>query len=66
MSTENMASLQDSLMSLHLSVGKLIKVLNENAHNLNQSEVIMNKLPLLDFYNDDLLRNIKEMQGPTA
>jgi hypothetical protein len=62
MSTENLASLQDSLMSLHLSVGKLIKVIHENSHALNQSEEIMDKLPLLDFYNDDLLRNINIMR----
>ncbi|GEM_PF-1869671 len=60
--TENLVSLEDSLMDLHLSVLKLIKVIQDNAKTLSQGEEILNKLPLLDFYNDDLLRNIEVMR----
>ena len=49
-------------MDLHLSVLKLIKVIQDNAKTLSQGEEILNKLPLLDFYNDDLLRNIEVMR----
>lgn len=60
--TENLVGLEDSLMDLHLSVLKLIKVIQDNAATLNQGQEILNKLPLLDFYNDDLLRNISIMR----
>lgn len=60
---ENLDGLEESLMDLHLCVGKLIKVIQENAGNLDKGEEVLNKLPLLDFYNDDLLRNIGNMRN---
>jgi hypothetical protein len=59
---ENLLGLEDSLMDLHISVNKLIKVIHENAATLERRGEIMDKLPLLDFYNDDLLRNINTMR----
>jgi hypothetical protein len=61
--TENLTGLEESLMDLHLSVNKLIKVIQENAITLERGEEVMNKLPLLDYYNDDLLRNIEKMRN---
>jgi hypothetical protein len=61
--TENMFDLEESLMELHLSVNKLIKVIQENASTLERGDEVLNKLPLLDFYNDDLLRNIGNMRN---
>ncbi|HKP97367.1 MAG TPA: hypothetical protein VJ385_16595 [Fibrobacteria bacterium] len=60
--TEDLTGLEESLMDLHLSVNKLIKVIQENASSLEKGEEVLNKLPLLDFYNDDLLRNIGNMR----
>ena len=62
---EDLAELEESLMGLHESVNKLIKVIQDNAANLDRGDEVLNKLPILDFYNDDLLRNIQAMrQGP--
>ncbi|MDB5047153.1 MAG: hypothetical protein JWO30_224 [Fibrobacteres bacterium] len=61
--TEHLAGLEESLMDLHLSVNKLIKVIQENASSLERGGEVLNKLPLLDFYNDDLLRNIGNMRN---
>jgi hypothetical protein len=41
----------------------LIKVIQENASTLERGNEVLNKLPLLDFYNDDLLRNIDNMRN---
>jgi hypothetical protein len=60
--TANLVGLEDSLLELHLSVLKLIKVIQDNSTTLGQGEEILNKLPMLDFYNDDLLRNINIMR----
>ena len=60
--TEHLAGLEESLMDLHLSVNKLIKVIQDNAATLERGEDVLNKLPMLDFYNDDLLRNIENMR----
>jgi len=60
--TENLAGLEESLMDLHISVNKLIKAIQENAASLNRGQEVMDKLPMLDFYNDDLLRNINNMR----
>ncbi len=60
--TDNLIGLEESLMDLHVSVNKLIKVIRDNATSLEQGEEVLNKLPLLDFYNDDLLRNISNMR----
>ena len=49
-------------MGLHLSVNKLIKVIQDNAATLERGDEVLNKLPMLDFYNDDLLRNIEAMR----
>jgi len=49
-------------MDLHISVNKLIKAIQENAASLNRGQEVMDKLPMLDFYNDDLLRNINNMR----
>jgi hypothetical protein len=59
---ENLVGLEESLLDLHVSVTKLIKVIQENATSLERGEEVLNKLPLLDFYNDDLLRNINNMR----
>ena len=60
--TDNLAGLEASLMGLHLSVNKLIKVIQDNAASLDRGDEVLNKLPMLDFYNDDLLRNIEAMR----
>lgn len=60
--TENLAELEESLLGLHESVNKLIKVIQENAATLDRGEEVLNKIPMLDFYNDDLLRNIQAMR----
>lgn len=60
--TENLVGLEESLLDLHVSVNKLIKVIQDNATSLERGEDVLNKLPLLDFYNDDLLRNINNMR----
>lgn len=60
--TENLAGLEESLMGLHVSVSKLIKVIQDNAATLERGDEVLNKLPMLDFYNDDLLRNIQAMR----
>ncbi|MDB5104347.1 MAG: hypothetical protein JWP91_2036 [Fibrobacteres bacterium] len=61
--SDDLIGLEDSLMDLHLSVNKLIKVIQDNASNLERGEEVLNKLPLLDFYNEDLLRNIGNMRS---
>jgi hypothetical protein len=55
--------LEDSLLDLHTSVSKLIRVIQDNAAIMDKKEEILNKLPLLDFYNDDLLRNINSLKS---
>jgi hypothetical protein len=60
--TDNLAGLEASLMGLHHSVTKLIKVIQDNASTLDRGDEVLNKLPMLDFYNDDLLRNIEAMR----
>lgn len=62
MSTTPQASLEDSLMDLHNSVHRLIKVIQEHAGSLDRGAEVLDKLPMLDFYNDDLLRNIENMR----
>ncbi len=59
---ESPAALEASLVDLHTSVARLIKAIQSNAGSLNRSQEILDKLPLLDFYNDDLLRNIKTIR----
>lgn len=59
---ESPAHLEESLLDLHASVAKLIKAIHENAGTMDRSQEIMDKLPLLDFYNDDLLRNITALR----
>lgn len=63
MHTDSMIGLEDSLMDLHHSVTKLIKVIQDNAATLDRGAEVLDKLPMLDFYNDDLLRNINNMRG---
>lgn len=63
MHADSMTSLEDSLMDLHHSVTKLIKVIQDNAATLDRGAEVLDKLPMLDFYNDDLLRNINNMRG---
>ena len=60
--TQDSAGLSASLMDLHESVNKLIKVIQENAADMDRGVEVMDKLPMLDFYNDDLLRNINNMR----
>jgi hypothetical protein len=59
---ESPVGLEESLLDLHTSVNRLIKVIQDNAASLDRGREIMDKLPLLDFYNDDLLRNIRSMR----
>ncbi|MEO6097823.1 MAG: hypothetical protein ABIW76_20070 [Fibrobacteria bacterium] len=49
-------------MELHHSVTKLIKVIQENAADMDRGGQVLDKLPMLDFYNDELLRNINAMR----
>ena len=56
------ASLEDSLFDLHSSVNRLIRVIHQNAGTLDKGQEILDKLPLLDFYNDDLLRNLNTLK----
>ncbi len=60
--SKQIVELETSLLDLHGSVDKLIKLIKENSTTLSRSEEVLNKLPLLDFYNDDLLSNIKTLQ----
>lgn len=62
MGTNQLASLEDSLMDLHNSVNRLIRVIQEHAGSLDRGAEVLDKLPMLDFYNDDLLRNIHNMK----
>jgi hypothetical protein len=59
---DNLHELQVSLTDLHGSVNRLIAVIQQNAEYLEDAETIMNKLPMLDFYNDDLKRNIEALR----
>lgn len=63
MSNIDYVGLEESLMDLHHSVNKLIKVIQDNAATMDRGGEILDKLPMLDFYNDDLLRNIHSMRG---
>lgn len=60
---KQIVELETSLLDLHGSVIRLIQVIKENSQNIDSSEDVLNKLPLLDFYNDDLLNNIKLLQS---
>lgn len=51
-------NLEASLLDLHASVDRLIQLLHENADTLDRGPEILDRLPLLDYYNDELLRNI--------
>jgi hypothetical protein len=62
MSSENLAGLEASLMDLHHSVNRLIQVMQEHACTLERGNEVLDKLPLLDFYNGELLRNIHDMR----
>lgn len=62
MSPENLNGLEDSLLDLHHSVNRLIKVMQDHAGNLDCGDAVLDKLPMLDFYNDELLRNIHNMR----
>lgn len=61
-SPEKIQELATSLTELHVSVSRLIAVLHANAHQLEEAPSIMDKLPMLDFYNDDLKRNIEALR----
>jgi hypothetical protein len=61
--TQDSAGLSASLMDLHHSVNRLIKVIQENAADMDRGAEVLDKLPMLDFYNDDLLRNIEAMRN---
>ncbi len=63
MTPEKYASLEDSLLDLHQSVNRLIKVIHEHADSLERGDEVLDKLPMLDFYNDELLRNIHNMKS---
>ncbi len=57
-----MAELQFSLGGLYASVSKLILLIQENADTLERKDEVLNKLPLLDFYNDDLFCHIQSLR----
>jgi hypothetical protein len=59
----NIKELEASLVDLHSSVARLIQVIQVNGHRLEDAELILNKLPMLDFYNDDLRRNIDSLRS---
>lgn len=60
---ESPIGLEASLMDLHASVRRLIQVIQDNAASMERSDEILDKLPLLDFYNDDLLRNLSALKN---
>lgn len=62
MISDNLAGLEASLMDLHHSVSRLIEVMQEHAGTLDRGDEVLDKLPLLDYYNDELLRNIHDMR----
>jgi hypothetical protein len=62
MTSDNLAGLESSLMDLHHSVRRLIEVMHEHAGTLDRGEEVLDKLPLLDYYNGELLRNIHDMR----
>ncbi|MBW8887595.1 MAG: hypothetical protein JF616_07540 [Fibrobacteres bacterium] len=62
MTSDNLAGLESSLMDLHLSVNRLIEVMQEHAGTLDRGDEVLDKLPLLDYYNGELLRNIHDMR----
>jgi hypothetical protein len=62
MSSDDLAGLESSLHDLHRSVNRLIEVMQENAGTMDRGEEVLNKLPLLDYYNGELLRNIHDMR----
>jgi hypothetical protein len=55
---ESPTELEASLLDLHTSVNRLLKAIQANAGSLDRGQEILDKLPLLDFYNDDLMRHI--------
>lgn len=59
---ESPSGLEASLIDLHASVNRLIRAIHANAGTLERSGEILDKLPMLDFYNDDLLRNIRTLK----
>lgn len=61
--TESPAALESSLKDLHATVDRLIRSIQENAGGLERGQEILDKLPLLDFYNDDLKRNIASLRA---
>lgn len=61
---ETSAALEASLADLHASVKRLIHSIQVNAESMEHGPEILDKLPLLDFYNDDLKRNLDSM-GPS-
>jgi hypothetical protein len=60
--SQHVQNLEGSLLDLHASVHKLIKIIQDNAETLDKKNEILNKLPMLDFYNDELLRNIASLR----
>lgn len=59
---ESPIELEASLLDLHASVNRLLKAIQSNAGNLARGQEILDKLPLLDFYNDDLMRHIHALR----
>ncbi len=60
--SEKLIDLEKTLLGLHTSVANLISVIGKNASRLEGGEEALNKLPILDFYNDDLLRITKTLR----
>jgi hypothetical protein len=65
--SDDIQTLTASLTELHASVHRLIQVCQDSAQYIVNSQEMLDKLPLLDFYNDDLQRNIEiltRLSGP--
>jgi hypothetical protein len=61
-SSEDITGLEDSVQQLHTAVNHLIWIIQENAAFLPGGRDILDKLPLLDFYNHDLLQQLESLQ----
>ncbi len=60
--TNQKVELERSLLNLYVSISRLITVLEENAEVFDNRDEILDRLPLLDFYNDDLLESIRSIK----
>ena len=59
---EDLTGLEDAVVQLHTAVNHLIWIIHENADFIPQGREILDKLPLLDFYNQDLITQLENLQ----